>query len=432
MKLVATNRAREAGGVSGVTPYQPRLADAYLGELFAEFPAVMITGARATGKTSTAAQAAEQVVRLDEPGPAAAFRADPDAALRRVTRPVLLDEWQEVPQVLAAVKRAVDRDSTAGQFILTGSVRAPLVHETWAGTGRIVRMSMYPLVERELRDVPLPTRANFLARLAATGAEDLTVLSAPPVIDDYIVNAVRGGFPEIAYRQRSDQARVVWLESYIDDIVTRDAALLDSVKDPVKLRRFLTVVALNNAGMPSDATMYRAADVNAKTAAGYDRLLENLFMLDVVPAWSTNRLSRLIKQSKRYVVDFGLATVAAGLDAQMILGDSDLLGRSFDAFATAQLRAEIALSRPRIKIHHLRIEGGRREVDLVADIGGSQIVALEFKAGSAPDQSDARHLFWLRDQLGRDFRAGAVLHSGPAIYELGERIYAVPLCAIWS
>jgi predicted AAA+ superfamily ATPase len=418
--------------MSGATPYQPRLADSYLGELFAEFPAVMITGARATGKTSTAAQVAEQTVRLDEPGPAAAFRADPDAALRRAARPVLLDEWQEVPQVLAAVKRAVDRDSTPGQFILTGSVRAQLGHETWAGTGRIVRMSTYPIVERELRDLSLSTKSSFLSRLAATGVDDLSVPSEPPVIDDYIASAVRGGFPEIAYRQRSNQAHVAWLESYIDDIVTHDAALLDSAKDPVKLRRYFTVVALNNAGMPSDATMYRAADVNAKTAAGYDRLLENLFMLDIVPAWSTNRLSRLIKQSKRYVVDCTLAAVAAGLDAQTILSDGDFLGRSFDAFATAQLRAEIALSQPRFKFHHLRIEGGCREVDLVADIGASQIVALEFKAGSAPDENDARHLFWLRDQLGRDFRAGAVLHSGRAIYELGERIYAVPLCAVWS
>jgi predicted AAA+ superfamily ATPase len=243
--------------MSGATPYQPRLADSYLGELFAEFPAVMITGARATGKTSTAAQVAEQTVRLDEPGPAAAFRADPDAALRRAARPVLLDEWQEVPQVLAAVKRAVDRDSTPGQFILTGSVRAQLGHETWAGTGRIVPMSTYPIVERELRDLSLSTKSSFLSRLAATGVDDLSVPSEPPVIDDYIASAVRGGFPEIAYRQRSNQARVAWLESYIDDIVTREAALLDRAKDPVKLRRYFTVVALNNAAMPSDATMYR-------------------------------------------------------------------------------------------------------------------------------------------------------------------------------
>ncbi len=107
-------------------------------------------------------------------------------------------------------------------------------------------------------------------------------------------------------------------------------------------------------------------------------------------------------------------------------------GGCFDGYATSQLRPEVALSHPRAALHHLRLEAGRREIDLVVEIGASRIVGIEFKAGSAPDQRDARHLFWLRDQLGVRFAAGAVLHSGPGIYQLGDRVYAVPLCAIWT
>jgi predicted AAA+ superfamily ATPase len=408
------------------------MADRYLAELCADFPAVMITGPRAAGKTTTAAQQVEQIVALDQPGVAAAYRADPDAALRRAGRPVLLDEWQEVPEVLPAVKRVVDRDGTAGQFILAGSVRAELFNETWAGTGRIVRMSMYPLVERELRGILDPERPAFLARLATSGTDELVVPPKAPAIDDYVAMALRGGFPEVAYRDRSDRARTTWLTSYLDDLVTRDAAALDTAKDPVKLRRYLSVLALNNAGTPSDATLYRAADVNAKTAAGYDHLLRSLYVLDVVPAWTSNRLSRLIKQGKRYMVDSGLAAAAAGLDGPTVLGDPDLVGRCFDALATAQLRPEIVMSQPRPALHHLRVEGGRREVDLVVEIGASRVIGLEFKAGSAPGGDDAKHLFWLRDELGKDFAAGAVVHSGSAIYKLGERVHAIPLCAIWS
>lgn len=418
--------------VIDTSSYRPRMADGYLAELCADFPAVMITGARAAGKTTTAAQHVEQIVRLDQPGVAAAYRADPDAALRRAARPVLLDEWQEVPEVLAAVKRAVDRDATPGQFVLTGSVRAELGNETWAGTGRIVRMSMYPLVERELRPGLDLGRPSFLARLATSGADELIVPPDTPTIDDYVAMALRGGFPEVAYRERSQRARTTWLTSYLDDLVTRDAAALDAAKDPVKLRRYVSVLALNNAGMPSDATLYRAADVNAKTAAGYDQLLRNLFVLDVVPAWASNRLSRLVKQGKRYMVDSGLAAAAAGLDAPTILGDGGLVGRCFDAFAAAQLRSEIALSQPRPALHHLRVEGGRREVDLVVELGAARVVGLELKAGSAPAEGDATHLFWLRDQLGKAFTAGVVIHSGPAVYQLGDRVYAVPLCAVWS
>jgi predicted AAA+ superfamily ATPase len=412
--------------------YRPRLADAYLSELMEEFPAVLITGARATGKTTTAAQRVGQVDRLDVPGVAAAYRADPDAALRRAARPVLIDEWQEVPEVLAAVKRAVDRDQTPGQFLLTGSVRAELTNELWAGTGRIVRTEIFGVTERELAGRLNPEQPAFLSTLARGALDHLVVPTAPPDIDEYLRLAVRGGFPEIAYRQRSDRARGVWLASYLDDLLTRDAAALDARKDPAKLRRYLHALALNIAGMPTDATLYQAANVDAKTAAGYEQLLENLYVLTQVPAWSSNRLSRLTKAGKRYLIDTGLAAAAANLTVTDVLADPGLTGRFFDAFAAAQLRPEVALMYPRPAAHHLRIEGGRREVDLLFDLGAGRIVALEFKAGAAPGAGDAKHLFWLRDQLGADFLSGAVVHTGPGLFELGDRVYAVPLCAMWS
>lgn len=413
-------------------PYQRRLADAYLSDLLAEFPAVMITGARATGKTSTAMQHCAHIERLDQPGVAAMFRADPDAALRRVPRPVLLDEWQEAPGVLAAVKRVVDADPTPGQFVLTGSVRAELTNETWAGTGRIVRINMYPLSERERIGSETLDRIPFLERLATSGIGDIATPRVAIDIDDYINMALRSGFPELFYRDRTEPSRGTWLASYLDDLVTRDAASLDQAKDPVKLRRYVNALALNNAGMPSDATVYRSAGVNAKTAGVYDQLLRNLFILDVVPAWAHNRLQRLIKAGKRYFIDTGLAAVASGLTAESILRSDDLVGRTFDSFATAQLRAEIALSYPRPALHHLRVEAGRHEIDLVAEMGRGRIIGIEYKASAAPSSKDARHLLWLRDQMSDDFIAGVVVHSGPAIYELGDRVFAVPLCCMWS
>ena len=128
-----------------------------------------------------------------------------------------------------------------------------------------------------------------------------------PTIDEYVALALRGGFPEIVFRERTERQRGIWLTSYLEDLITRDAETLDAGKDPIKLRRYLDVLALNNAGMPTDATLYRTADVNAKTATGYDRLLRNLYVLDIVPAWSTDRINRLVRAGKRYMVDTGLA-----------------------------------------------------------------------------------------------------------------------------
>lgn len=373
-----------------------------------------------------------EIRSVEAPRVGRAYRADPDAALRRAARPVLLDEWQEVPEVLAAVKRAVDRNPTPGQFLLTGSVRAELTNEMWAGTGRIVRAEIFGITERERVGRLDPHQPAFLTTLARGAVDELTVPAAPPDVNEYLRLAMRGGFPEIAYRQRSDRARGLWLASYLDDLVTRDAAALDAQKDPAKLRRYLHALALNTAGMPTDATLYQAANVDAKTAAGYEQLLQNLYVLEQVPAWNSNRLSRLTKAAKRYLIDTGLAAAAANLNLTDVLADPGLTGRFFDAFAAAQIRPEVALMYPRPAALHLRVEGGRREVDLVFDLGAGRVVALEFKARAAPGIADAKHLFWLRDQLGADFLFGAVIHAGPGLFELGDRVYAVPLCAMWS
>lgn len=137
--------------------------------------------------------------------PVRSYRADPHAALARADRPVLLDEWQEVPEVLAAVKRHVDADPTPGQILLTGSVRAPLMHEMWAGTGRVVHLTMHGLTERERGDQLDPHRPLFLTRLTRSGLDELALPAPPPTIDDYVHLALRGGFPEVAYRARSPQ-----------------------------------------------------------------------------------------------------------------------------------------------------------------------------------------------------------------------------------
>lgn len=409
--------------------YQRRLLDPVLADAMSAFAAVMVVGPRAAGKTTTAARLAAQIDRLDVPDVAATYRADPDAALRRASRPLLLDEWQEVPEVLAAVKRAVDRDRTAGQFILTGSIRATTELSTWAGTGRVVRLAMHPLTEREVHGEV--TGDDLVSRLVA-GWLDAVPTGAPPVdIDAYIGLATRGSFPELALSERTPRQRHLWLDSYLDDLVTRDVESIGAPRDPVRLRRYLTTLALHLAGQPSEAALTRDANLNARTAVAYDRALTNLAVLDVVPAWTSNRLKRMTRAGKRYLVDTALAAAAAGVDQDEIIHDNELRGRWFDAFGAAQLRAELATATPRRTMHHLRSEGGRHEIDLVIDLGRGRVFGIEFKAGTAPTRHDARHLIWLRDTLGDNFAGGVVLHAGQAVTELDNRVGALPLSTIW-
>jgi predicted AAA+ superfamily ATPase len=411
--------------------YLPRLADPRLEQLLSELPALLIVGPRATGKTTTARRHARTVVRLDSEVEAGAFRADPDVALRALPTPVLLDEWQAVPGVLGAVKRAVDDERGVGRFLLTGSVHADLHTQTWPGTGRLVRVQMYGLTVRELSGPPARAGEPFLERLARADMDALALPADPPDLLGYVELALRGGFPEAALRL-TKASRQAWLEGYLDQLLTRDVEALDGHRDPQLLRRYFEALALNTAGLAESRTLYEAAGIDRKTAVAYERLLTNLLVLDILPAWLSNRLARLVKSGKRYLVDASLIAAALRLDATAVLRDGDLLGRLLDTFVVAQLRPEAELSPARLRLHHLRARDGGHEVDLIVELPADKVLALEIKATAAPTSSDAKHLSWLRDRLGERFLAGAVLHTGPRPFQLAERIFALPICTLWG
>lgn len=410
-----------------VNAYTPRLVDNLIVELLAHLPALFIVGPRAAGKTTTAARHAKTVVRLDREAEAVAFRADPDAALRGLPEPVLLDEWQVVPGVLGAVKRAVDARPDPGRFIVTGSVRGDLEGELWPGTGRLTRIPMYGMTVREFSGGPMGP--SFLDRLAASN--DLRPASDTPDLRGYVELTLRSGFPEPALRL-SGEARDRWLESYVDQLLTRDAQQVDGGRDPARLRRYFQAYALNTAGVVDDKSLYDAAGINRKTAIAYEALLTNLLVVDAMPAWTSNRLKRLVLAPKRYVVDPALVSALLRLDVNAILLSGDLLGRLLDTLVVSQLRAELVVSRSRPRLYHVRQEQGRFEVDILGELGGGQIVGIEVKASAAPTRHDARHLIGLRDRLADAFVAGVLFHTGPRTYAIEERIIAAPISTLWG
>jgi predicted AAA+ superfamily ATPase len=410
-----------------VTEYRRRLVDDLIERLLPELPALFIVGPRATGKTTTAARYAKTVVRLDREAEAVAFRADPDSALRGLPEPVLFDEWQLVPGVLGAIKRAVDAQPTPGRFLVTGSVRGDLESELWPGTGRLTRVPLFGMSIRE--QLGNLGASPFLDRVAR--GEELLPAADTPDLRGYVDLLLRSGFPEPALRLTSG-ARERWLESYVEHLITRDAEQVDGGRDPARLRRFLEALALNTAGIVEDRTVFEAAGINRKTALAYERLLVNLLVVESTPAWTTNRLKRLMLSPKRYLIDPALACAVLRLDANAVLRNGDLLGRLLDTFVASQVRSELAVTAARPRIYHVRQQQGRIEVDLLAELGGGGIVAIEVKASSSPTPDDARHLAVLRDRMGESFVGGVVFHTGPHAYRLGEGIVAAPISALWS
>lgn len=408
--------------------YVPRLTDGVIQARIAAHPAVLVNGPRACGKTTTGRQHASAFVRLDDPAQAAAFRASPAAALTALrARPLMLDEWQAVPEIMPALKAIVDDDPSPGAFILTGSLR-PDADVAWPATGRIVEVRMDPLTVREQRGAA--DGPGMLAAFLAGDDVGLDPASAPD-LGAYVDLALAGGFPHPAL-VLDPASRRAWYDAYVEQVVERDIAALLRRSDPARLRRYLEVVALHSGRVVDDATLIRGAAINRKTAAGYDAALERLFVATQLPAWSSNRVNRLVRMPKRMIVDAALMASAARIGRDDVLRDGTLLGGLLETFACAQLRPELHAAHPTARLHHLRTDsGGRREIDFIVDLGGGRVAAFEVKISSSPTVDDARHLAWLRDLLGEDFVRGAVLHTGPHAYPLGERLIALPLAAVW-
>ena len=180
------------------------------------------------------------------------------------------------------------------------------------------------------------------------------------------------------------------------------------------------------------STLYGAAEIDAKTANAYEYLLTNLYLLDLMPAWSANRINRLARNPKRFLVDASLVTATLGMSVDGVIRDKDMLGRVLETFVAAQLRPELELGERPARLYHLRAEDGRREIDLLVELGNLDVVGVEVRASSAPTRKDARHLEWLRDQLGERFVTGLVLHTGSRSFPLSEKVTATPISVLWG
>ncbi len=416
-------------------PYIRRVIDDELDELLTGLPAITIEGPKAIGKTETAIQRAVTVRRLDDPAQASVARAEP-ARVVSGDPPVLLDEWQRVPEMWDAVRRSVDENPEPGRFLLTGSA-APESPETHSGAGRIVRLRLRPmsLVERGLARPSVRLRD-----LLGGGAVPLEG-EASLGLGEYTEEIVASGFPAI--RPLPDRARRAQLDSYLARVVDRDFDEVgQSVRRPDTLRRWMTAYAAaasTTATLESirDAATPDEADKPARsTVIGYREVLQRLWLLDPVSAWvpTRNYFSRLARPEKHQLADPALAArllgvgvdtlIEGGEGAASIPRDGSLLGHLFESLVTLSVR--VYAQAAEASVRHLRTKGGRHEVDLIVERADGRVVAIEVKLGATVSDDDVKHLLWLRDRMGPDLLDALVVTTGPVAYRRADGIGVVP------
>ncbi|MBW6454854.1 MAG: ATP-binding protein [Trueperaceae bacterium] len=409
-------------------PRFPRYLVPRLREALADSPAVLVHGPRQCGKTTLARLVGEprgyRYVSFDDEAVATAARADPVGFVSDLPARTILDEVQRVPEIFTSLKAAIDRRRTAGRFILTGSANVPLVPalaESLAGRMAILRL--HPLAQGEIEG----RRPRFIERLFRAGFKTGVADRLGPELADRIT---AGGYPA-ALARRSAARRRAWYRDHVEAQIQRDVRDLSRIRSLDTLPRLLAFAAAQTGRLVNVADLASPFELTRQTIHEHVTLLERVFLLERLPAWHANRLSRLVKRPKLHVGDTGVACALLGVDADRIAADRPLLGALLETFVFQELRRQASWLPEPVEFFHFR-DRDDFEVDIVLEQGALAVAGVEVKAAATVKESDLRGLRKLRAVAGKRFVAGVVLYDGSAGIAFGDGLFAVPVRKLWE
>lgn len=396
----------------------PRLVGQALAQRLRVMPAVVVTGARQTGKSTLAEElvpGTRRYASLDDLDVLDAARRDPEVLLGG-PGPVTLDEVQREPTLLNAVKRAIDRDRTPGRFLLTGSANLLLmkrVSESLAG--RASYLTLWPMTRREQHGLGRSGRWEEL--LATPDAEWRDLLAdEPESAEDWRALARRGGFPTPSLELTSAEDRAIWFDGYVRTYLERDLQELSAVGDLPDFRRLMRAASLRLGQLVNQTELGRDVTLPQATVHRWLNLLETSYLLVRLPAYAVNRTKRLIKSPKLYWGDTGVALHLAS--------PGDPGGEHLENLVLGDLLSWRDARVERAELGYWRTAAGE-EVDFVIETGG-KLLPIEIKASARPRLADAVHLRSFRAEYGKQARAGLLLHTGSSLEWLAPDVLAAP------
>jgi uncharacterized protein len=405
-----------------------RYIEAPLAEALADAPVVLIHGPRQSGKTTLARMVGEPrgyiYLNFDDDVTRAAAETDPVGFVADLPERAILDEVQRVPALFAGLKTAVDRKRTPGRFILTGSAHVlfvPRLADSLAGRMHILRL--YPLAQSELAR----RESRFLdALFAGTFKTRRTERLGHELVE----RVVAGGYPA-ALARPSARRRAAWYRDYLEALVQRDVRDLARITALDALPRLLSLAASQTARLLNVSDLAAPFQLSRPTIRDYVTLLERVFLLETLPPWYSNRLSRLVKTPKLHLGDTGIACALLGAEVATLASDRALLGQLLETFVFQELRRQASWRGEPTGFFHFRDKDGA-EVDIVLEVGARELAGIEVKASATVTAADFRGLRKLKQAASRRFTAGVVLYDGETSVSFGEGFYAVPLRAVWE
>ena len=406
----------------------PRFIEERVVEALADTPAVLIHGPRQCGKTTLARMVGDRrgysYFTFDDDVALSAAKADPIGFVADLPELVILDEVQRVPELFTALKTSIDRHRTPGRFILTGSTNVllvPKLADSLAGRLEIIRL--HPLAQCELAGKP----PGFLEALFHGSFK---TRQSDRLGRDLAERIVAGGYPAPLGRARPHR-RAAWYRNYADTLIQRDVRDLARISALDALPRLLNLAAGNTANLINVSELAGPFQLSRPTIRDYISLLERVFLVERLPPWHSNRLSRLIKTPKLHVTDTGLACALLGLDAVGLYRDRPRLGQMLETFVLQEVRRLASWHTSRVVFHHFRDKDGA-EVDIVLERSAGEIAAIEVKAAATVTSSDFRGIRKLQRAAGAAFTAGVLLYDGETTVGFGDGLFAVPLRRLWE
>lgn len=415
-------------------PLLPRHLTSALNEYLETFRLVILGGARQTGKTTLVREqlglSPAARLNLDLAETLALAREDPVGFVNGLPSPVVVDEFQRAGEgFLLAVKQRVDLDNTRGQFLLTGSANylaARGMTETLAG--RAGRAVLWPLSMGE----KLGIRESFLDRLFEPAG--WPPRPSPIARADLADAILMGGLPEVVTLGLTGRRRHLWFSSYVADVVSREALRsIAEIRMDDELRSLLRLLAARTSAELVISDLANDAQLARQTTSNYLALLQALYLVVQIPAWSRNVTNQVKRRPKVIVTDTGLAADLCAVRESDFAATADgrAAGALFETFVTTELLKQASWSERTVDVFHFRDRSGP-EVDLVLeDRHTGQVAAVEIKLTATPLTRQARHLAMLRDRLGESFTMGVLVHAGSHSLPFGPRLWAVPVSALW-
>ncbi|MGH8909423.1 MAG: ATP-binding protein [Egibacteraceae bacterium] len=405
-----------------------RHAERAVNEALQDTRVVLVNGARQCGKSTLVqlvgtAHAAEWRT-LDRAVTRRAAQEDP-AGFVDLPKPMVIDEIQRVPELLLAIKEKVDTDPRPGRFLLTGSARVlGLRTLPDALPGRMETIELWPLSQGELDGAP----DGFIDAAFTHGPDlihDSTVRRA-----EYAERIVRGGFPESVARTQP-RRRERFFDSYVADMISRDVSQLSEIERIGEMRALIRLLAARSGQLLVASALGSDVRLPQRTVGRYLHLLEEVFLIKRIPAWSRNLSARAIGTPKVAMVDSGVAANLLDAEASQLLRPGAPFGPLLEGFVLMELARQLTWCDERAELFHYRTRDDV-EVDAVLESRRGRVVGVEIKASSTVRAEDFRGLRHLAERLGDDFAVGIVLYTGDQTLPFGPRLRAMPVSALWQ